>query len=91
MQRDFDKIKQLKFLIGKNFKRIREEKKFNSLNDFARSYDINRANLSKIENGKVGCSIETAWRISEALGVPLSVFIKQIEDQVGKDFKLMDE
>ena len=93
MQDNIEKSKQalkLRKEFGQLIKDIRIDKGYISLNEFALSFGINRANLSKIENGKVGCSILTAWRISEALGLKLSDIIKQIEDKTGKKISFLD-
>ncbi len=91
MQDDKEKILQLNRCLGQIIKDIRNDKNFKSLNIFALENGINRANLSKIENGQVGCSIITAWRISEALGLKLSDVIKILENKLGDDFKLIEE
>lgn len=91
MQQYNNKQAKLKYILGQNIQQARIDKQYKSLNKFAREYDINRANLSKIERGEVGCSFIMAWRISEALGIKLSDFVKQLEDCLGSDFKLMDE
>ncbi len=85
------KMMKIKRCLGQIFKDLRKEKNFKSLNIFALENGINRANLSKIENGEVGCSIITAWRISEALGLKLSDVIKILENELGDDFKLIEE
>ena len=47
--------------------------------------------MSRIENAKVDCKFITLWKIAEALGMKPSEFVKQLEDKLGKDFKLIDE
>jgi len=91
MQHLFDKNKELKIRVGKVIQRIRKNSGVTSLNKFALEYDIDRGNLSKIERGEVGCSINTAWRIIEAAGVRFSDFARMLEEDLGEDFKLMDE
>jgi len=54
-------------------------------------YDIDRGNLSLIERGLVGCNVMTAWRISEGSGVKFSTFARMLEQELGDEFKLMDE
>lgn len=87
------KNKNLHFFntVGLIFKKIRIEKTKSSINNFAREYDIDRGHLSKIERGLVGCSLATAWKIAEATGIKFSEFAKLLEDELGDDFKLMDE
>ena len=91
MQHLSDKNSELRIKVGKVIQHIRKNSGAKSLNNFALEYDIDRGNLSKIERGEVGCSINTAWRIVEAAGVKFSDFAKMLEDELGNDFKLMDE
>lgn len=77
--------------VGLIFKKLRIEKTQSSINNFAREYDIDRGHLSKIERGLVGCSLLTAWKIAEATGMKFSDFAKLLEEELGEDFKLMDE
>ena len=91
MQQVDDKNKKFKVSVGVTLRKLRVANGYNSLNKFALEYDIDRGNLSKVERGEVGCSIMTAWRITEALGVKFSDFSKMLEEELGKDFKLMDE
>lgn len=91
MQHKNLKKEKLHKTIGKILKQLRIRNSKMSLNKFSYSYEIDRGNLSKIEKGLVGCSITTAWRITEALGVSFSEFALLLEKELGKDFKLMDE
>ena len=77
--------------VGKIITRLREEKAQDSINNFARSYGFDRGNLSKIERGIIGCRLETAWKISEACDVKFSQFVKLLEEELGDNFKLIDE
>lgn len=85
--------KNIQFLdtVGLIFKKLRIEKAQSSINKFAREYDIDRGHLSKIERGIVGCSLLTAWKIAEASDVKFSEFAKMLEEELGDNFKLMDE
>lgn len=91
MQHNTRKNKKFKKKLGKVLKTIRENSDSKSLNSFAMEYDLDRGNLSLIERGLVGCSVMTAWRIAEGAGVKFSIFAKMLEDELGEDFKLMDE
>ncbi len=42
---------------------------------------IARSHLSEIENGQKAASVDTLWRIAEALGIRLSELIHQVEEQ----------
>jgi len=91
MQQQNDKNLQFKKATGKVFKKIREENVRNSINKFALEYDIDRGNLSKIERGIINCSLITAWKIAEASGVKFSYFAKLLEEELGENFKLIEE
>lgn len=53
-------------------------------------YALDSGNLNRIENGKIDPKLTRLWRISEALGVPLSQIIKSLEDNLGKDFHITE-
>ncbi len=91
MQQHNDKTLQFMRSAGYIFRKIRQENTHSSINQFAREYDIDRGNLSKIERGLIGCSLMTAWRLAEAGGVKFSEFAKQLENELGTDFKLIEE
>ncbi len=91
MQQSNDKTQKLINAAGLIFKNLRQEEMKSPLNKFAREYDIDRGHLSKLERGIVGCSLTMAWKIAEAAGVKFSEFAKLLEDELGDDFKLMDE
>lgn len=91
MQEEYRKLLYFKKNVGEVLREIRNEKQGISLNEFARQYEIDRSNLSKIERGINGCNLATAWRIAEATGIKFSEFAKRLEDKLGDDFKLMDE
>lgn len=89
--RQVDKTLQFKSIVGEIFREIREKNTNSSINKFAREYDIDRGNLSKIERGIICCSLLTAWKLTEASGIKFSDFAKMLEDKLGDDFVLMDE
>ena len=41
---------------------------------------IRRSQLSLIETGSTSVTLDTLWRIAEALSVPLSTIIREIEE-----------
>lgn len=53
-------------------------------------YALDSENLNRLENGKIDPKLTMLWRISEALGVPLSQIIKSLEDNLGKDFHITE-
>ena len=68
-------------IVGKVIQEFREEKGLSQevLSGFA---DIGRTHLSAIERGARKPTLETFFRISEALGVRPSVLLKAIEDEI---------
>lgn len=80
-----------KKIVGEVLKDIRKETTTCSLSEFARQYDIDRSNLSKIERGINNCTLSTVWRVVEATNISFSEFAKRLEEKLGNDFQLMDE
>ena len=62
-----------------------------SISTFAREYDFDRGNLSKITRGQLGCRMETVWRIAEAGNIDFIEFSKRLKHKLGNDFSLIDE
>ena len=56
--------------FGKNVRRTRESFKI-GLVAFAKGSSVDIGNISKIERGLVTPRLDTAWKLAEALGVPL--------------------
>lgn len=90
MQPDEKKLNTFKTVIGKIFEGFRKSTG-KSQRKFADEFDIDRGNLSKLERGIICCNLITAWKIAEATGIKFSEFAKLLEDELGDDFKLMDE
>ena len=57
--------------IGKNIKKIRNEKNI-SQQDLAAVCNFEKSNMSRIESGKTNLTIGTLLKICEALGVRLT-------------------
>lgn len=91
MQPDKKKLNKFKESIGKTVFDIRKNIKQGSLNKFAHEYDINKGTMSRLERGLLDCQLSTAWRIAEGAGIKFSEFAKRLEENLGDDFKLMDE
>ena len=91
MQQDENKIKIFNKVVGDLVKEIRLKTSSDSLNQFAREYDFDRGNFSKLERGIISCRLITAWKFAEASGIKFSEFAKMIEDKLEKDFKLIEE
>ena len=91
MQYKSEKTLHLINQLGKIIKSYRLKKEIISLNTFAYEYDLNPGNLSRVENGQIEPKITMLWRIAEALEIPLSEIIKQLENDLGKDFFITDK
>ena len=91
MQQVDDKTAHFNKVLGEIIKELRTSKTNLSINKFAMEFDIDRGNLSKLENGVLGCRMLTAWKIAEGMNIKLSDLVKLLEEKLGKDFKLMDE
>ncbi len=70
-------------MVGKVIQRYREKKGLSQevLSSFA---DIGRTHLSAIERGIRKPTLETFFKISEALGMNASDLMKAIEDEIKK-------
>lgn len=90
MQHEERKRKFMK-AVGVVFKEIREEKTHKSINEFAREYDVDRGNLSKIERGVINCRLITAWKLAEGANISFVEFAQRLQKKLGNDFMLMDE
>ncbi len=75
-------------VVGQVIRRLRKEKGLSQevLSGFA---GIARSHLAMIENGSKHANTETLWRISWALGIPMSSLILKVEqvldEKTGKD------
>lgn len=70
-------------IVGSVIQRFREEKKLSQelVSSFA---GIGRTHLSAIERGERKPTLETFWRVAEALRVRPSVLLAAIEEEVNK-------
>ena len=70
-------------VVGRVIQRLREEKKQSQelVSGFA---GIGRTHLSAIERGERKPTLETLFRIADALGVRPSVIIEMVEDELAK-------
>ena len=85
----FTSLKYLSILFS--IRELRKSKTKLSCNKLANEFDIGNGNLNRIENGVVDCKVITLWKITEALGMKPSEFIKLMEDKLGDKFTLIDE
>lgn len=91
MQESNEKTLQLAKEVGQVIRGLRKSYSNATLNLLANSYGIGRGTLSDLENGKFNCKLVTIWKISEALGLKCSDVIKIAEEQLGENFKLIEE
>ncbi len=91
MQQDKEKHLHFNKVVGETIKEIRKNETGLSINKLALEYDLDRGNLSRIENGKIDTQFSTIWKISEALNISFSEFASILENKLGKDFKFIDE
>lgn len=91
MQRSSDKTLHFRKILGCLIKQLRLTRTKLSGNKLANEYDIGNGNISRIQNGLVDCKLITVWKIAEALNIKFSDLAKMLEDELGDDFKLVDE
>lgn len=90
MQYKNEKTYELIKVFGEIIKEKRQTKIGKSQTLFAYEYELDSGNLCRIENGKIEPKLTMMWRIAEALGVPLSEIIKDLEEKLGKDFNIIN-
>ena len=81
---------RLKEVIGRNLKSAREIAG-KSQDEFAKELDISRATLSSFENGHVGIDSAKLLRASKILGIPVTDFFKEREEEVALLFRAAEE
>ena len=91
MQRYSEKTLQFRKKLGCLIKQLRLTRTNLSGNKLANEYDIGNGNISRIQNGAVDCKLITIWKIAEALNIKFSDLAKMLEDELGEEFKLIDE
>jgi XRE family transcriptional regulator, regulator of sulfur utilization len=69
-----DDLDALATRIGAAVARLRDGKRW-SLGELARASGLSKTILAKIERGDGNPSVETLWRVSRALGVPLGALL----------------
>ncbi|HXD55592.1 MAG TPA: helix-turn-helix transcriptional regulator [Solirubrobacteraceae bacterium] len=63
--------------LGENVKRLRDEAGL-AQEELAEMADLDRTMISLVENGKKLVRIDTLVKLSRALGIPLSVLVKDV-------------
>lgn len=80
-----DKKDEFLQALARIVKKYREEAKL-SINQASHEIDLSKSIWSVIEQGKRDPQLSTLWKMSEVLEVSLSLLIKEMEDELGKDF-----
>ena len=91
MQHKNERTEYLIKITGTVIKKLREKKIGLSLNKFALETEIGKGNMSRLESGLNDPKLTTLWRISEGLGIPLSEFIKILEQELPEDWDLLEK
>ena len=91
MQHKNEKTMKLRKVLGKVIQDFRIHNSDKSKSKIEDEYDLGKSVLYRIENAKFDTKFLTLWKISEAVNVKLSDIIKAIENELGDDFKIMDE
>lgn len=84
------KKEELLRVIGKLIKEKRLKKNKGILL-LGYEYDISGSSIMNLEKGKRDVQITTLWKLANAFGIPFSDFIKEVESNLPKDFKLVDD
>ena len=71
------------YLVGKVIARLRAEKGVTQ-EVLSGLSDIGRTHLSAIERGERKPTLETLYRISNALDIPMSKIVMEIEKEIGE-------
>jgi len=91
MQYKDDKTRLLAEVTGKVIKDLRQKDSNRSINKFAREYDLDIGNTSRIEKGLIDVKFVTLWKIAEALGIAPSKLVRNIEAKIGRNFHFYEE
>ena len=90
MQYKSEKTLQYMKVLGNILKRHRLASGAKSRLNFCNSYELDSSNLRRIENREIEAKITMLLRISEALEIPLSELIAEVETELGNDFHVID-
>lgn len=77
--------------IGSIIRDLRKKLTGKSLCIFAYENDIARSTLSRLERGEAEWGIVVLTKVAIGFGCKLSELFKMIEDELGDEFKLIDE
>jgi len=82
-----EKMDQMEFpkgVIGAHIRKIRKDKGM-TVDEVAKRTGVSQSMVSQIENGLTNPSLDTLWKISHCLGVPVFSFFKELS---GLDVKI---
>ncbi|MBR1461451.1 helix-turn-helix transcriptional regulator [bacterium] len=87
-----DKSAQKKILLKTIGKYVKEHRLKSKKGILLLSYefDISNSSISKLEAGERDVQISTLWKIANAFGMDFSDFIREIEERLPENFKLID-
>lgn len=74
-------MKDIKYIIADNVRLYRKKEVLTQM-ELAERADLSVDSIKKIENGKRSMSLDNFIRLSEALGVPLSLLLYEREDAI---------
>lgn len=78
---------KLQKILAKIIKKLRNEK---SITQLANEIDLSKSVWFNLEKGERDIQFSTFWRIAEALEIKPSELVKEIENQVGKNFSFIE-
>ncbi|WP_274364768.1 helix-turn-helix domain-containing protein [Paenibacillus thermotolerans] len=87
------KIDQMEFpkgIIGTKIRKLRRELGL-TVDELAKKTGLSQSMVSQIENGLTNPSLDTLWKISHCLGVPVFSFFKEITSSEVKVTKREDQ
>lgn len=90
MQRRSKKSLHITLKFGELVRKLRNKKGV-SCQKLAFEYDIDKSNLNRTENGKIDCKLTSLFKIAQALDLKPSELLKLLEEELGKDFSLIEE
>lgn len=91
MQQKDEKTAFFAHQLGNLIREIRVTDRNCSINKFAREYDLDIGNTSRVEAGKTDVKFVTLWKISEALEIKPSKLVEILEKRLGNNFHFFDD
>ena len=89
-KKQYSKKALLLNVIGKLIKEKRLKQKKGILL-FGYEFDIPNSSISALEKGNRDVQISTLWKMANALNMSFSEFINEVETQLPKGFKMIDD